>query len=138
MTDEWDPSIPSHKNLAHRIELGNGVPEMRARHVARKALVDVGFIIEHEEDLANRNDEVPWYYPLEGDIRKAQTFWDYITVWRITRTGLFVTQSTVRILELLGAVPKGTYDVGEALRTAAKSLVEGGQTKVVTILPYFI
>lgn len=21
-------------------------------------------------------DEVPWYYPLEGDMRKAQTLWD--------------------------------------------------------------
>jgi hypothetical protein len=21
-------------------------------------------------------DDIPWYYPLEGDIRKAQTAWD--------------------------------------------------------------
>jgi hypothetical protein len=26
--------------------------------------------------LAERDDHVPWYYPLEGDIRKAQTLWD--------------------------------------------------------------
>ena len=80
MTDKWDPSIPSHKEVAHGIELGNGIPEMRPLAQAREAIVKVGFEIEHEEDLADRPDPIPWYYPLEGDIRKAQTLWDMFTV----------------------------------------------------------
>lgn len=76
MTDAWDPSIPSHKAVAHGIEVGDGIAEMRNTANARNALVKVGFQIEHEEDLADREDEVPWYYPLEGDVRKAQTAWD--------------------------------------------------------------
>ena len=52
MTDAWDPSIPEHKELAHEIELGNGIPEMRPLKAARDALVKVGFEIQHEEDLA--------------------------------------------------------------------------------------
>lgn len=76
MTDRWDPKDPFHKKIAHGIELGDGIPEMRNVANAREALKKVGFTIEHEEDLADRPDEVPWYYPLEGDIRKAQTAWD--------------------------------------------------------------
>lgn len=76
MTDSWDPKDPFHKKIAHGIELGDGIPEMRNIENARNALKKVGFTIEHEEDLADRGDEVPWYYPLEGDIRKAQTAWD--------------------------------------------------------------
>ena len=80
MTDEWDPSIPTHKQLGKEIEFGNGIPEMRPVSDARKALKAVGFKIEHEEDLADRGDTVPWYYPLQGDLSQAQTFWDYFTV----------------------------------------------------------
>jgi hypothetical protein len=132
MTDVWDPSIPSHKALAHEIEFGNGIPEMRPLSGSRKALQSVGFIIEHEEDLAERPDEVPWYYPLEGDIRKAQTFWDYFTVWRMSGSGRFVTHNAMRLMEILGLLPKGTWEVGEALKVAADALVKGGQTKVRT------
>jgi len=132
MTDKWDPSIPLHKEVAHGIELGNGIPEMRPIANARQALVDLNFQIEHEEDLADRPDPVPWYYPLEGDIMKAQTAWDYFTVWRMSWSGILVTQTTVKILEWLGIAPKGTYDVGEALKIAAEALVKGGQEKIFT------
>ena len=130
MTDTWDPSNPEHKALAHRIELGNGIPEMRPLRVAKQALKDVGFEVLHEEDLADRPDEVPWYYPLEGDISKAQTLWDLFVVWRISPTGKFVTHYGLKIIEMLGMVPKGTHDVGEQLKVAQDALVKGGQTKV--------
>ena len=107
MTDDWDPSIPEHKTLAHDIELGNGIPEMRPVRLARQALVNVGFEIEHEEDLADRDDPVPWYYPLEGDIWKAQTVWDYFTVWRMSWSGKLVTHTALRVLELVGLIPRG-------------------------------
>jgi sterol 24-C-methyltransferase len=134
MTDAWDGSIQEHADLQHEIELGNGIPEMRPLKLARQAIKTVGFEIQHEEDLADRPDVVPWYYPLEGDIRKAQTFWDYITVWRMSWSGILVTHNVTWIMEKLGLMPKGTYDVGEALRVAAISLVRGGQQKVSTSL----
>jgi sterol 24-C-methyltransferase len=130
MTDKWDPSLPDHKTLAHEIELGNGIPEMRHLSKARKAFDTVGFRVEHEEDLAERPDVVPWYYPLEGDIFKAQTAWDYFTVWRMSWSGKLVTHNALRALEFFRVVPKGTWEVGEALRLAGDALVKGGQTKV--------
>jgi sterol 24-C-methyltransferase len=105
MTDDWDPSIPQHKALAHQIELGNGIPEMRPLRLARKVLTKVGFEIEHEEDLAARLDSIPWYYLLEGDIRKAQTFWDYLTVWRMSWSGKLVSHNFMWLMELIGVLP---------------------------------
>ncbi|KAG6861384.1 hypothetical protein C0995_000790 [Termitomyces sp. Mi166 len=136
MTDEWDPSNPEHKRLAHELELGNGIPEMRPLRLARQALKTVGFTVEHEEDLATRPDPIPWYYPLEGDISKAQTFWDYFTVWRMSWSGKLVTHNATRVLEWFGLLPKGTHSVGESLKIAGDALVKGGQTKVPgTLLP---
>ncbi|KAI0058426.1 hypothetical protein BV25DRAFT_1919313 [Artomyces pyxidatus] len=132
MTDAWDPSIPEHKALAHEIEIGSGIPEMRPLSNARDALKAVGFEIEHEEDLAERPDAIPWYYPLEGDIRKAQTAWDYFTVWRMSWSGKLVTHNAMHIMELLGFLPKGTWQVGETMKIAADALVKGGQTKLFT------
>jgi hypothetical protein len=65
MTDAWDPSIPEHKEIAHKIEVGNGIAEMRTWANAKKAIKTVGYEVLHEEDLAERPDEISWYYPLE-------------------------------------------------------------------------
>ncbi|KAK7024834.1 delta-sterol C-methyltransferase [Favolaschia claudopus] len=132
MTDTWDPSNQAHADLQHAIELGNGIPEMRPRKLALQALKSVGFDIQHAEDLAERKDDVPWYYPLEGDIRKAQTAWDYFTVWRMSWSGMIIAHGLLWVLEKVGVVPKGTHDVGEALRVAAVALVRGGQLKLFT------
>lgn len=130
MTDTWDPSIPEHKAIAHGIEVGDGIAQMRTMADAKKALKTVGYEVELEEDLAARPDEIPWYYPLEGDISKAQTFWDYFTVFRMSAVGIFFTHNVLWLLQLLHLVPKGTFEVGETLKEAAVALVAGGQQKV--------
>ena len=58
MTDAYDASNAEHKRIAHGIEIGDGIPEMRTIAQARQALKNVGFELLHEEDLADRNDEV--------------------------------------------------------------------------------
>ncbi|KAG8947521.1 Delta(24)-sterol C-methyltransferase [Tulasnella sp. 424] len=138
MTDAWDPSIPEHKAIAHGIEIGDGIPEMRTRKEARKALVTVGFDIVHEEDLAERPDPIPWYYPLEGDFSKAQTWGDYFTVFRTTKFGMWTTSTGVWVLEKFGLVPQGTWAVGETLKVAAKALVDGGRTKLFTPMLLYV
>ncbi|KAL8292605.1 hypothetical protein RQP46_001217 [Phenoliferia psychrophenolica] len=138
MTDNWDPKDPVHKDIQHGIEVGDGIPEMRSIKVCREALLKVGFTIEHEEDLADRDDAVKWYYPLEGKLSQCQTLWDAVMVWRMTTFGKFVTQNGVRVLERFGMVPKGTHDVGEALKTAADALVAGGQKKLFTPMMLFV
>lgn len=136
MTDRWDPAIPEHKELAHQIEIGNGIPEMRPIAKAREALKTVGFEILHEEDLAERPDDVTWYYPLEGDVFKAQTLWDVFTCWRTSSSGKFVSHHGLRLLEFAGIVPKGTWDVCETLKIAGDALVKTGQQKVRVLLGF--
>ncbi|CAD6578863.1 MAG: Delta(24)-sterol C-methyltransferase [Cyphobasidiales sp. Tagirdzhanova-0007] len=135
MTNRYDASIPAHRKIAHGIEIGDGIPEMRNIQSARDALQAVGFEINHDEDLAERPDEITWYYPLEGDIRKVQTLWDVLMVARMTWLGKILTQNFVYIGEKLGMFPKGTYDVGETLKVAANCLVAGGRAKLFTPMP---
>ena len=130
MTDAWDPSVPSHKDLVHRLELGNGIPELRTLASSLEALKTVGFEILQQEDLAERDDAVKWFYPLEGDLRKAQTMWDMFTCWRTSWSGKRITQSVIWIMEKTGIAPAGTHKIGEALMVAADALVEGGREKV--------
>lgn len=132
MTDIYDASNPAHRKISHGIEVGDGIAEMRTIAQARKAFQSVGFEILEEEDLAARDDEVPWFYPLRGNLSECQTLWDYFMVARMTTVGKFVTQNVVRLLELFRVAPKGTYDVGEALKVAADALVAGGEAKLFT------
>lgn len=138
MTDKYDAKNAEHRKIAHGIEVGDGIPEMRSIAAARKALQTVGFKIEREEDLADQGDKIEWYYPLEGDIRKCQSLWDVFTCWRMTWVGKFTTQTSVRALETFGLVPKGTHDVGEQLKIAGDSLVAGGKSKLFTPMMLFV
>ena len=130
MTVRWDPSIPKHRTLAHEIELGGGIPEIRPLYKARDALKTVGFQIEHEEDLAERPDPVPWYYRLEGDIKKAQSAWDYFIAWQVSWSGKFVTHNFFRVLGFLRIIPKDTWKASATLRIAGDAMVEAGKKKV--------
>lgn len=132
MTPRYDPSNPVHKSLAHEIEFGNGIPSMRPTSEVHDALINCGYEIDVEEDLAERPDAIEWYYPLEGDIKKAQTLWDYFTVARISPAGRFVNHKFMQLLEAVGVMPKGTHGITIALDVAATSLVRSGQLKIFT------
>ena len=107
---------------------------MRPIKLAREAFKKLDYEIVYDRDLAPVDDinAVPWFYPLEGDIRKSQTVWDYATVFRMTWLGKTITQNAVWALEKARLVPQGTYGIGEALKTAADALVEGGRKGLFT------
>ncbi|KIM25131.1 hypothetical protein M408DRAFT_331417 [Serendipita vermifera MAFF 305830] len=132
MTPEWDPSNPTHKQIAHEIEISSGIPEMRKMDVARRAFDNVGLEVLHEEDLADRPDPIPWYYPLEGDIFKAQTLYDLFMCWRISWSGRLISHSAIWAMEKVGIMPKGTIEVTEQLKQALKGIVDGGKLKLFT------
>ncbi|KAJ8295053.1 Sterol 24-C-methyltransferase [Rhodotorula toruloides] len=138
MSDTFDQSNPRHKEIQHGIELGNGIPEMRPIALARDALKTVGFEIEHEEDLAQRDDPVEWWFSISGDLSKCQSMWDFPTLFRMTKVGRNITGYGVWALEKLGLVPKGTWDVQEALKVAADSLVAGAKENLFTPMMLFV
>ena len=56
MTDKWDPSIPAHKELAHQIEIGNGIPEIFS------VLTEVGDISQASYEKRFREMQSIWGY----------------------------------------------------------------------------
>ena len=49
---------------------------------ALRAMKAVGFEIEFNEDLALREDKVPWYYPIAGDVKYTRSLGDVFTILR--------------------------------------------------------
>jgi sterol 24-C-methyltransferase len=58
MTDSYDASNPHHRHIAHGIEVGDGIPEMRTIENARNALKSAGLEILVDDDLADKNDAI--------------------------------------------------------------------------------
>jgi sterol 24-C-methyltransferase len=97
---------------------------------APDVLVKVGFEIQYEEDLGERNDDVPWNYPLEGDVTEAQTFRDIFTCWRTSTSGKFVTHHDLAMSESLRLVPKGTWGIRETLKIVEDSIIKIKTSKI--------
>ena len=138
MTDDFDENNPEHKEIAHSIEIGNGIPKMRKTAECIQALKNVGFDVLMNQDLANVGDAINWYYPLEGDIRKCQTAKDVLTTLAMTKLGRFTTTNFVRVLEKIGLAPKGTVETQKFLETAADALVAGARKNLFTPMFFFV
>ena len=138
MTDEYDENNEEHRRIAYGIEVGDGIPKMYKKEVADKALRNVGFEIIYEKDLADNNDEIPWYAPLAGDWKYVQTIGDLWTYFRTSATGRKITTLTVGALEKVGFAPKDSVKVTEALEEAAIYLVEGGKQKLFTPMMLYV
>ncbi|RGB34794.1 S-adenosyl-L-methionine-dependent methyltransferase [Rhizophagus diaphanus] len=132
VTDKYDPNDPEHRRIIRGVEYADGIPELFKTSVALQSLKNVGFEVVSAEDLALNDDTIPWYYPLEGDIRKAQCLWDYFSVFRMTHFGKFCTRALVGGLEKVGIAPAGSFQTQIVLETAGDCLVEGGKLGIFT------
>jgi sterol 24-C-methyltransferase len=138
MTDAYDETNPEHRKIAYGIEVGDGIPKMYKREVAEQALKNVGFEVQYEQDLADKDDEIPWYYPLSGEFKYVQTLGDYFTIFRTSRIGRAFTTEAVGLMEKLGLAPKGSKQVTNALEDAAVNLVAGGKQKLFTPMMLYV
>jgi sterol 24-C-methyltransferase len=129
-TDKYDKSDPEHQRVIAEIELGNGLPDTRTTAETKRALEAAGFEVLEAEDLALTAD-VPWYDPIDPDIRRLSNF-------RTTRAGRAVTHALVRGLEVAGVAPKGSLEVSSMLERAADGLVAGGKLGIFTPVYFFL
>ena len=132
MTDRYDNDNPQHREIRHGIEQGDGISNMVRVSEGLEAIKAAGFGLEVHEDLADRLDARPWYYPLDGDLRQAGSFGDLITIARMTRLGRFVAHNAIGALERIGLAPRGTRKTAHSLSHAADCLVAGGKAKLFT------
>ncbi|PLW36966.1 hypothetical protein PCANC_06777 [Puccinia coronata f. sp. avenae] len=138
LTDKYDHQNPEHRQIRHDIELGDAIPELRTVQRTLEGMKAVGFEVLRSEDMGARDDPLPWYYPLRGKLSEAQTMWDYFTIFRLTTFGKGLVSGTVKLLETLGFVHKGTSEVDRSLNIAAKALVAGGETGIFTPMQLLI
>lgn len=132
MTDKYDNDNPTHRSIRLGIEQGDGISNMEKIDVALEAMRKVGFRLEMNEDLADRPDRRPWYWPLTGDFAMMDSVWDFPTILRLTRLGRGAVHKLVGALEWVGAVPRGTQRTADSLAVAADNLVAGGKEKLFT------
>ena len=132
MTDAYDESNKHHREIRLGIERGNGISNMVPRKVALDAMRKAGFVIEHEEDLAEREDKKPWYAPLAGDLSGAQSLMDFLGYVRISKIGRFGIGYLLGALETLRLAPVGTAETAKELSDGGDALVAGGKEKLFT------
>lgn len=132
MTDAYDNDNPHHREIRLGIEIGDGISNMEKVEVALAAMKTAGFVMEHQEDLADRDDPYPWYWPLSGQLSYISTLGDIPTILRMTKLGRGIIHKFVGCLEMVGIAPKGTQKTADSLALAADCLVAGGREKLFT------
>lgn len=105
---------------------------MVTRITALQAIEAAGFIVEDEEDLAQRADAIPWYTPLVGNLASARNCWEFLTGLRLSRVGRFAIGSLLRTLEAVRMAPPGTAQTAHELSLGADNLVAGGKAGLFT------
>ena len=132
MTDNYNNANPRHREIRLGIEQGDGIANMVTISEGLRAIQAAGFELEVHEDLANRTDARPWYYPLDGDLRMAGSIGDVVTIARMTKVGRAVAHTTIGALERVGLMPRGTKKTADSLALAADCLVAGAKEKLFT------
>lgn len=132
MTDKYDNDNPHHREIRLGIEIGDGISNMEKIEVALAAMKAAGFEMEHHEDLADRDDPYPWYWPLSGQLNYISRLGDIPTILRMTKLGRGIIHKFVGGLEVIGLAPKGTQKTADSLALAADCLVAGGREKLFT------
>jgi hypothetical protein len=64
---------------------------------AFEAMTAAGFEMEHHEDLADRDDPYPWYWPFPGQVKYINSIGDIPTIFRRTKFGWGLVYRRVRI-----------------------------------------
>lgn len=132
MTDKYDNNNPHHREIRLGIEQGDGISNMEKVEVGLAAIKAAGFVLEHNEDLADKDDAMPWYWPLAGELKNISSLGDIPTIVRMTKLGRGIVHRFVGALETIGIAPRGSQKTADSLAHAADCLVAGGREKLFT------
>ena len=132
MKEKYDNDNPQHRSIRLGIEQGDGISNMEKEGVALEAMKAAGFEVLQHEDLSDRPDRRPWYWPLSGDLSMIESIWDLPSILRLTRLGRGAVHQLLSVVERFGLVPQGTRKTADSLTLAADSLVAGGSERIFT------
>ncbi|KAK8068489.1 S-adenosyl-L-methionine-dependent methyltransferase [Apiospora saccharicola] len=132
MTDDYDNENLHHREIRLGIEQGDGISNMVKVSEGLEAMKIAGFTMMHHEDLADRPDPMPWYWPLAGQWKYMQSVYDIPTIARMTWWGRGLAHRFAGMLEMLRVAPAGTRKTADSLAVAADCLVAGGREHLFT------
>ena len=111
---------------------------MVKKSVAIEAFRAVGFKVEHDEDLAEKGDEIPWYYPLAGELKYVRSLTDLLKVGLMTKPARYISHGLLGVLGFLRLAPPDAMKTADALGIAADALVAGGREKLFTPMQLYV
>ncbi|KAI0196410.1 sterol 24-C-methyltransferase [Astrocystis sublimbata] len=132
MTEDYDNNNIEHRRIRLGIEQGDGIANMVKISEGVEAMKIAGFELLHHEDLADRPDSIPWYWPLAGRWGYMQSVFDAFTIARMTWWGRFLAHNFAGLLEKVKVAPAGTKKTAESLGEAADCLVAGAEQHLFT------
>jgi sterol 24-C-methyltransferase len=138
LDNNYDATNPHHRQVSYDIEIGDGIPAMITKNTALKAFAEVGFEVTHDEDLADKGDEIPWYYPLAGELKHVRSLPDLLKVGLMTRPARFLSHGLLGVLGFLRLAPPGAMKTANALGISADALVAGGKEKLFTPMQLYV
>jgi sterol 24-C-methyltransferase len=138
LSDSYDAENAQHRQISYDIEIGDGIPHMVRKDVAVKAFEQVGFEIIHNEDLADKGDPVPWYYPLAGQLQFCPSLVDFFKVLLMTRPVRTLSHGLLGVLGYLRLAPPDAQKTADALAQAQDALVNGGKAKLFTPMQLYV
>lgn len=131
LTERFDAHNPNHLRIKADIESGGALFDIDDKPTVDAALRSVGFEVLETRDLAvHDGPSIPWYQPLVSSGISFASF-------RSSRFGRWTTTNTLRVLETLRIVPRGTVRVSETLNLCASAMAEAGRLGIFTPM-YFI
>ncbi len=126
LSPTYDASNPEHRDIKKKIEIGNGLPDIRTTDAIVATLREAGFEVLATKDTTVFADaETPWY-------RVLSPGYDHPLRLRRTRAGRAVIHAFVSTLERAKIAPDGTGKISETLHLGADALVRGGELGVFT------
>jgi sterol 24-C-methyltransferase len=138
LNDNYDASNPEHRQISYDIEIGDGIPALVKKNVAIDAFKKVGFEVIHNEDLADKGDEIPWYYPLDGNLWYCSSIEDFLKTLIKTKPMRFIGHGFFGLLGWLRLAPPDVQKTADALGVAADALVAGAKIKLFTPMQLYV
>ncbi|SPO07324.1 probable DELTA(24)-STEROL C-METHYLTRANSFERASE (ERG6) [Cephalotrichum gorgonifer] len=132
MTDEYDNDNLHHREIRLGIEQGDGISNMCKVSEGLAAMDAAGFQMIMHKDLAASDDDLPWYWPISGQLGYIQSVGDIFNIVRMTKWGRAIMHNLAGAMEKIGVIPVGTKKTADSLAHAADCLVAGGREHLFT------
>lgn len=136
LTDAYDDEIARHRQLRGRLEKPMGIPSFAKISQAIEALKSVGFELIEAEDLACRDNEVPWWYPFSGSLRRFNSVWDIPRLIWLSLLHTRLVHAVIEFGEKMNIFAPGARRVVETLTQIGRDITQAEQENLFT--PIFI